>query len=294
MNTKILILLLLSIFTACTSPVEESDAYGNFEAETVLVSAEHPGRLLAALYDDGDILTQNQILAMVDTSQIALQLIQVDAQKASIASRKASVNSQIEVLKEQKRNLQINEARIQNMMKSGASTQQQLDEIQGKIKVIERQMESTNTQYVAISMEIEVLDAKKELIQDQLRRCTIRSPIKGTILEKYVQTGEYVNPGKNLYKVADLSSLDLRVFVSGAQLPEIKLGQEVEVLIDKNDLDYRSFNGRISWISSEAEFTPKIIQTKQERVKLVYAVRVKVENDGSLKIGMPGEIKWSE
>ena len=178
------------------------------------------------------------------------------------------------------------------MLKDGAATQKQLDDITGQIGVLERQIESTRTQYTSVNKELEVLDAQVAATRDVLDRCSVMAPASGTILETYVEQGELAAPGKPLFKIANLDELTLKVYVSGTQLPKVKIGQEVKVLIDKSETENQTLSGRVDWISSEAEFTPKIIQTKEERVKLVYAVKVLVKNDGTLKIGMPGEIRW--
>lgn len=276
----------------CKTNVETSDAYGNFEAETVIVSAESSGKILQLNVDKGQTIETNFVAALIDTIQIQLKVLQVDAQKAAVDSKRESISSQIEVLQEQKKTLAVNENRTKRMLKDGASTQKQLDDIQGQMRVIDKQIESTKTQFVAVTKELEVLDAQKLSMIDMLERCAVKSPVSGTILETYTEQGELTAPGKSLFKIADLSELELKVYVSGAQLPDVKIGQEVEVLIDKNETENQFLSGKISWISSEAEFTPKIIQTKEERVKLVYAVKVVVENDGTLKIGMPGEVNF--
>ena len=177
------------------------------------------------------------------------------------------------------------------MLQDGAATKKQLDDIAGQIAVIDRQIESTQTQFTSIKSELDVLKTQMTSTQDLVDRCTVESPATGTILETYIEQGELAGPGKPLFKLADLDNLMLKVYVSGAQLPNVKIGQEMEVLVDKNAEENQSFTGEVVWISSEAEFTPKIIQTKEERLKLVYAVKVKVQNDGTLKIGMPGEVK---
>lgn len=282
----------LAFFTSCDTTGDLSDAYGNFEAETVIVSAESPGKIVELNIEKGQQVKAGQVAALIDTIQLHLKLVQIDAQKAAVETRQQSTQSQIEVLEEQKKVLQVNEDRTTRMLKDGAATQKQLDDIQGQINIIEKQIASTKTQFEAIRKELEVLNVQKNVLQDQLDRCYIASPTKGTILETYAEQGELTTTGKSLFKIADLSELDLKAYVSGAQLPKIKLGQSVTVLIDKSVNENHSLQGRISWISQEAEFTPKIIQTKEERVKLVYAIKVKVKNDGSLKIGMPGEVNF--
>ena len=288
-----LIILTLSIFIfGCQNKTEKSDAFGNFETEAMIVSSESAGNILLFNVEKGQKVEPNSISAIIDTVQIKLQLLQIDAKKAAVSSREQTTHSQIEVFNEQKKNLEINKSRITKMKKDGAATQKQLDDINGQISVIDKQILSTKTQFTAISKEIEVLDAQTSLLIDQLKRCFINPPTAGTIIETYAKQGELTAPGKPLYKMANLNELTLKVYVSGAQLSNVKIGQTVEVLIDKNKNENQSLSGTITWISSEAEFTPKIIQTKEERVKLVYAVKIAVENDGTLKIGMPGEINF--
>ena len=290
MKYKTLAIILITLIYGCATEIDKSDAFGNFEAETVIVSSESSGKILQFNIEKGQSINVDYKAAIIDTVQLKIKLLQIDAQKLAVDSRRTSIQSQIGVLKEQKKNLQTNKSRVQKMLKDGASTQKQLDDIQGQINVIDKQIESTKTQFVAISKELEVLDTQKLSITDQLERCTVQSPVSGTILETYAEEGELTTMGKPLFKVADLNEMELKIYVSGAQLPNVKLGTSVEVIIDKSEVENQSLSGKITWISSEAEFTPKIIQTKEERVKLVYAVKVTVKNDGTLKIGMPGEV----
>nr|WP_319511947.1 HlyD family efflux transporter periplasmic adaptor subunit [uncultured Draconibacterium sp.] len=290
---KILYIISLPLlFIACQSDNDTADAYGNFEAETVIVSAETPGKILELKVDKGDKIEAGFSAALIDTVQLHLQLLQLDAQQTAVIAKRQSIQSQIAVFEEQKANLEINEERIQKMLKDGAATQKQLDDIQGQISVIDKQIANTKTQFTLISKEQEVLEAQKTSVADQLNRCSVKSPVSGTILETYAEQGELTTAGKALFKIADISELELKVYVSGAHLPHVKLGKQIDVMVDQNATENQHFSGTITWISSEAEFTPKIIQTKEERVKLVYAVKVTVKNDGTLKIGMPGEVSW--
>jgi HlyD family secretion protein len=223
---------------------------------------------------------------------LSLQIKQLQAQQQAVATKRVNVQAQADVLKEQIDNLKITQGRIHRMFADRAATQQQADDVDGQMRVLEKQMKSTNTQFVSIDSELEVIHAQLNIAKDQLGKCFVRALTPGTVLEKYTEPGELVSPAKAVVKLGDLSQLDLRVYVSGAQLPGIKLGQEVEVLIDQDQDNNQSLKGEVSWISSEAEFTPKIIQTREERVKLVYAVKVTVKNDGRLKIGMPGEVRF--
>ncbi|MGC9353922.1 MAG: HlyD family secretion protein [Mariniphaga sp.] len=292
MKSKTIIFALFGLILSCSNQNNRSDAFGNFEAETVIVSAETSGKILQLNVEKGQKIGAGEVAALTDTVQISLKLQQIEAQKAAVEAKRQSIHAQVAVFEEQKKNLQINEKRISQMLTDGAATQKQLDEITGQIGVIDRQIESTKTQFISINKELQVLETQKATSRDLLNRCKVISPVTGTILETYVEQGELAAPGKPLFKLANLDELTLKVYVSGAQLSNIKIGQEVDVLVDKNETETQSFSGKITWISPEAEFTPKIIQTKEERVKLVYAVKVAVKNEGTLKIGMPGEVSW--
>jgi HlyD family secretion protein len=294
MKSKTIIFALSVLFFGCSSQNQKSDAFGNFEAETVIVSAETSGKILQLNVKKGQKIKAGEVAALTDTVQIDLKLQQIEAQKAAVEAKRQTINAQVAVFEEQKKNLQINKKRIAQMLADGAATQKQLDDIAGQISVIDRQIESTKTQFTAIDKELQVLETQKESTLDLLNRYKVVSPASGTILETYIEQGELAAPGKPLFKMANLDELTLKVYVSGAQLPNIKIGQEVDVLVDKNETENQKFSGKITWISPEAEFTPKIIQTKEERVKLVYAVKTTVKNDGTLKIGMPGEIRASQ
>ncbi|WP_297090825.1 HlyD family efflux transporter periplasmic adaptor subunit [uncultured Draconibacterium sp.] len=290
---KILVLTSIAVMLfSCERNTETADAYGNFETESVIVSAENTGKIIALNIKKGDIIKAGFPAVLIDTTQLHLQHLQAKAQQAAVISKRSSIQSQIVVLEEQMKNLKVNEARIKQMLNDGAATQKQLDDLQGQISVIEKQIENTKTQFLLIKKEYAVLAAQEQSLIDQLKRCTVKSPVSGTILETYAERGELAATGRALFKIADINQLELKVYVSGAQLPQIKLGQKVTVYTDRNETENQSLTGTISWISPEAEFTPKIIQTKEERVKLVYAVKVAVKNDGTLKIGMPGEVRW--
>ncbi len=292
MKYKILIFVFAALLFGCNTNEEKSDAYGNFEADPVIISSETSGKIVQLNVEKGQKIDSGFVAAIIDTVQTALKLQQIEAQKAAVSVRRQSIQSQIDVFEEQIKNLKTNEERVSKMLENEAATQKQLDDITGQIDVLKKQIASTRTQFTSVNKELEVLQTQMAATRDLLERGIVKSPAAGTILETYVEQGELANPGKPLFKVAGLNPLTLKVYVSGAQLPQVKYGQEVEVLVDKNANEKQSFNGKITWISPEAEFTPKIIQTKEERVKLVYAVKVEVPNDGTLKIGMPGEVSW--
>ncbi|MDP3642099.1 MAG: HlyD family efflux transporter periplasmic adaptor subunit [Bacteroidota bacterium] len=277
-------------FGACKNGEKKSDAYGNFEAVETIVSSEMAGKLLSMEVKQGDLLEPGKLIARIDTTELILRELQTQAQLAASETKKQNVTAQINVLKEQKKNAQTTQQRIARMFADKAATQQQMDDINGQINVLEKQISATDTQFQLIGSEMEVIKRQLDLISEQLTKCSIISPIHGTVLETYLETGELATPGKPVLKMADLSNLELKVYVSGTQLSGVKFGNEVKVLIDSATKEMQSKTGIITWISSESEFTPKIIQTKEERVKLMYAVKIIVPNDGSLKIGMPGEV----
>lgn len=285
-----IIALALLATAACKNGEQKSDAFGNFEATETIVSSESAGKILEMKVKEGSELAQGQTIALIDTTELYLKKKQTEAQLAATETKRQNVASQISVLKEQRKNIQTNVDRITKMFAEKSATLQQFDDITGQANVIDRQIASTNTQFQLIGSESEVVKRQLDLLNEQLSKCKVASPGKGTVLETYLETGELASPGKAILKMADLSSLELKVYISGAQLSNVKLGNEVKVLIDGGVKKMQSRTGKVTWISSESEFTPKIIQTKEERVKLMYAVKVLVPNDGALKIGMPGEV----
>jgi HlyD family secretion protein len=292
MKNLFLTTTLIILVTSCSTNDERSDAFGNFEAETVIVSSESSGKIIRINVEKGQKIDRGFVAAVTDTVQLHLKLEQIKAQKEAVNSNKQSIRAQIDILEEQKKNMVVDKKRVEDMVKDGAATQKKLDDINGQIAVIEKQIAHTKTQIISVNKELNVLETQQQATEDMLDRCTIVSPANGTVIETYIEQGELASPGKAVFKIADLDEMILKVYVTGAQLPDIRIGQKVKVIVDKNAKENQSFEGKITWISSEAEFTPKIIQTKEERVKLVYAIKVKVQNDGTLKIGMPGEIRW--
>jgi HlyD family secretion protein len=274
---------------ACDSNNNRADGYGNFEATEITVSAEGTGKLIALAIDEGDQLDERAVVGCIDTTQLALQKAQLNASRKKITANSSSVLSQITVYREQERTLEVEKARVTNLLKDSAATRKQLDDITGQLNVLHRQVASVRAQNTAVLAELESLDAQIAQLEDQIRKSVITNPAKGTVLIKYAEPGEVTSFGKPLYTIGMLDDMILRVYVSEVQLPSLRIGNKVEVRIDDAQ-GMRNLSGTISWISATAEFTPKVIQTKEERVNLVYAVKVSVQNDGSLKIGMPGEI----
>ena len=281
--------LILINLVACNKNNDKADGYGNFEATEVTISAEASGKIEYLNLEEGAIVAPNTQVGLIDTIQLYLSKQQLIASKNTIASKSVNVLSQTAVLNEQLKTTLIEQKRIQNMFAENAATKRQVDEINGKVNVLNEQIKSIKTQEAPISNEQKSIDVQIEKINDQIQKCKITSPFQGTVLAKYSEENEITNFGKPLYKLADLTTMTLRVYISEKQLNQIKVGQKVTVKIDTQE-DMKSYPGTISWIASSAEFTPKIIQTKEERANLVYAVKVNVKNDGSLKIGMPAEM----
>jgi HlyD family secretion protein len=242
--------------------------------------------------EEGQLLDSGVIIGIIDTTDLYLRKVQLQAQRNAIGTRLSGVKGQIDVQNQQKENLLVEKERITKLLADNAATKKQLDDINGAIELVEKQIGSINTQNAGILEEQVVVDKQIDQVRESIRKSYVRNPVRGTVLVKYAEKGEVMLPGKILYKIADLSELELKVYVSGDQLPAVKVGQKAEVLIDMDKKANRTLDGVVSWISQKAEFTPKIIQTKEERVDLVYAVKVRVVNDGSLKIAMPGEVNF--
>jgi HlyD family secretion protein len=289
MKTNLLIIITVFSLLGCKNKTDQADAYGNFEATEVIVSAETSGRILKFDVTEGTEIDQGSEIALIDTTMFHLQKAEIRAGMKGVRTRINSVNAQNDILNQQIANLNVNISRIGNMLKEDAATKKQFDDLTGQVAVLEKQIAANNTQKASVAAELSLYESKNATLNEQVIRSCVRSPLKGTVIEKYAEAGEMTAAGKPLVKIADLTLIKLKVYVSGAQLGSIKTGQEVTVRIDKGRKDYSSFKGRISYISGKAEFTPKIIQTKEERVTLVYALTIEVKNDGTMKSGMPGE-----
>jgi HlyD family secretion protein len=285
----ILTSLLISILGSCTGSGDKADGYGNFEATEITISAEANGKILFLDAEEGNMLAQNKVVGVIDTVQLSLKRDQLLASKNTIFSKSRNVLSQREVLKEQLKVVQNDRTRIENLLQAKAATTKQLDDINGQINIIKEQIKSVETQNSPIINEIKSIEIQIQQIEDQINKSVIQNPVKGTVLVKYAEPNEITAFGKPLYKIANLEDMILRVYISENQLSKLKIGQEVSVKIDAGE-EMKSYPGVVSWIAESAEFTPKIIQTKEERVNLVYAVKINVRNDGSLKIGMPAEM----
>jgi len=288
---KLIILISIAIFGSFTSckKVERADGYGNFETTEITISAEANGKIEFLDLEEGVVLEKNQKVGLIDTTQLYLSKQQALASQNTIGSRSGNVLSQVAVLHEELKTARSEKERVQNMFSENAATQRQVDQAEGKVNVINKQIKSVGTQNAPITNEVKSTHVQIKIIEDKIQKSLIINPLKGTVLSKYAEPGEITAFGKPLYKIADLSEMTLRVFIGEPQLPQVQIGQKVTIKIDEGE-GMKDYDGKVSWISSSAEFTPKIIQTKEERVNLVYAVKINVKNDGSLKIGMPAEM----
>lgn len=287
-------LLSLVAFYGCSTEAPPADAYGNFEADEIMVSAQVSGQIMEWTISEGQMVSKGDVLGLIDTTSIYLQKRQLYAQMQVLEQSKASISAEGRVIQEQINSAKRELNRIEDLFVGQAATQKQRDDAESALKILERRLEALQTQRARLSAEGEVLNVQLDVLQDQLEKAVITSPVDGTVLTDFVNAGELVSPGKPLFSVANLQEITLRVFMDANQIADLQLNQPVKVLVDGNNstdvAGLREYPGRVSWISPKAEFTPRTIQTREDRVTLVYAVKVEVENDGLLKIGMPGEV----
>jgi HlyD family secretion protein len=298
------------LLAACNGSGNDFDASGTFEADEVIVSSQANGKILSLNASEGAVLAKDSIVGLVDPTDISLQKEQMEESINALNDQTVNVEPQVRMLQDQLAvqqskldNLLHERSRTENLVKQDAATGKQLDDINAAIDVVRKEMSvtqqqinvqrnNTRTKNRSILSQAKPLQKRVAQLEDQLKKTGITNPINGTVLTKYAEPGEITSTGKALYKIADLSTIILRAYISGSQLSQVKLGQTVKVLVDDGKKKYKEMPGTITWISDKAEFTPKTIQTKEERANLVYAIKVSVKNDGNLKIGMYGEVKF--
>jgi HlyD family secretion protein len=294
------IALAIALLSSCSNKDGDYDASGSFEATEIIVSAEANGKIEKLSVMEGQQLEQGQQVGLIDSTQLYLQKMNllsnakgVRAQQPNIAAQTASIKEQIATLEREKQ-------RTTNLIKANAATQKQLDDINGQMEVLQKQLSASQSTLQKSSQNItaqsSAMDIQIEQIEDRLQKSIIKSPITGTVLNKYSEEGELANMGTPLFKIADINNMTLRVYVTNDQLSAVKLNDKVQVLVDESsdsEANYRAYEGIVTWISDKSEFTPKTIQTKNERANLVYAMKVSVKNDGYLKIGMYGEVRFN-
>jgi HlyD family secretion protein len=288
-RTMIILLLVTSITFSCETSDDRADAYGNFEVEETTISAQAAGELLEFNIEEGVALKSDTRVGVIDSTTLAIQKSEIFANIGSIKARRVSIDAEQKVLDAEMANLKREHNRVKLLIKSESATQKQLDDIEGNIVVLKSKSSSISSQYSIINAQVKVMLAKIDLIDEQISRCLIINPTNGLVLTKLARKNELVAPGRPLYKIADMSTIYLKAYIAEPQLAIIKQGQKVIVKVDYPE-GQKEIEGLVSWVSSESEFTPKIIQTKEERVNLVYAIKVSVNNDGYLKLGMPGEV----
>lgn len=295
-------------FIACNNNKREFDASGTFEVDEVVVSSEVPGKILSLDVREGDTIPKGKIVGEIDSTNLTLQKEQVQATILSLREKEANVTPQTDLLQKQLavqqsqlQNLLHEKTRFENLLKQDAATGKQVDDINAQVDVAKKQIAVTqqqidvqknnvSTQNRSIMSERRPLEKQIAQLNNQIQKADIVNPVPGTVITKYAEAGELTSTGKALYEIADLSEMTLRAYISGTQLSQVKLNQTVKVLVDNGADSYKEVNGIVTWISDKAEFTPKTIQTKDERANLVYAIKIKVKNDGYLKIGMYGEV----
>jgi len=285
-----------TLLTACNNKHVSYDASGCFEAEETIISSEATGIIKRLEIEEGQTLEAGQNIGYIDSLQLYLKKKQLEAQVIAILGKKPNISVQLSALQEQLKTAEKEKTRVANLVKGDAATPKQLDDINAQIEVLKRQIEAQQST-LSISSEglgkdVVPLQVQIEQLNDQIAKCNIINPTNGTVLAKYAETNEMTATGKPLYKIADLSNIILRAYITGNQLPQVKLNQQVKVLTDDGKSGYKETTGKIVWINDKAEFTPKTIQTKDERANMVYAIKVKVKNDGAYKVGMYGEIKF--
>ena len=289
------ILFLTTGFLACHNKEEKYDASGTFEAVETIVSAEASGNIKSLILEEGQVLQAGQVVGYIDSVQLYLKKQQLQAQINTVLSGKPDIGAQTAALQEQLRQAEREQRRTANLVKSDAATQKQLDDATSQVSVINKQIAALRSSLSINSSNLEQqttpLDVQITQINDQLSKCRIINPVGGTVLTKYAEANEVTAAGKPIYKIAALNTIILRAYITGDQIAHVKVGQAVKVLVDDTKDSYKSYQGTIDWMSDKAEFTPKTIQTKDERANLVYAIKIRVQNDGYLKIGMYGDVK---
>lgn len=284
------------ILLSCGKNKNTFDASGTFEAEETIISSEVSGVIKEFNITEGQTIEAGQIIGFIDSTQLYLKKKQLEAQILALKSKKPDVAIQLAALQEQLKTAETEQVRISNLVKADAATTKQLDDINATVEILKKQIKAQKSALdistAGISTEELPVEVQIEQLKDQLSKCILVNPVNGTVLTKYSEKFEMTLPGKPLYKVADLSAIILRTYITGDQLPKVKINKKVTVSTDDGNGGFKKTEGIITWINNKAEFTPKTIQTKDERANMVYATKIQVKNDGSYKIGMYGEINF--
>lgn len=290
------VFLLCLLLQACGGGQENYDASGMFEAKTVIVASEISGRIEELRVKEGDRVEAGSCVGYIDTTQLYLLKLQAERGCRAVDKRIPDMDKQLEMTRRQLKKMEVERNRVEGMFRGGAATAKQVDDVETQLQVVKSMLAAQTNQLAAgiagAHEEADVYALKMKQVEDQIRRCYIVNPISGTVLAKYTEVKELASPAKALYKIGDLKNMYLRVYVGSGELAGLKIGQQVEVYAQCGVEKYRMYPGKVSWISQEAEFTPKTVQTRDERENLVYAVKIDVENDGFLKIGMYADVRF--
>ncbi|HMI08633.1 MAG TPA: HlyD family efflux transporter periplasmic adaptor subunit [Flavobacterium sp.] len=296
MNTKSIVAIAAIMLASCGNKENQFDATGTFETVETIVSAEANGTIKAFNIEEGQQLKAGQAIGYIDTIQLSLKKKQFQAQISSVLSRKPNINAETAALQEELKHAKSEQNRVASLVKADAATRKQLDDATSQIEVIRKritaQQSTLGTATSGLNEDAQSLKVQVDQIDDQIAKSKIVNAINGSVITKYAEANEMAAIGKPLYKIADMSTVILRAYITGNQFAKVKTGQQVTVYVDSDSENYRKYQGIVEWISDKAEFTPKTIQTKDERANLVYAIKVRVKNDGLLKIGMYGEIRF--
>lgn len=296
MSNRLLIIAAAAIVCSCGNSGTDFDASGVFETTEITVSAKGTGEIVSLTIDEGQDVKAGQELGTIDMTQLRLKRTQLEATRKATDSRRLDEGRQVAIIKQQIINQQKDLERFRSLLADGAATQKQVDDIEFQIGVLQKQLAATTeqvaTQNVSIDGQSSGIAAEIAQIEDMMSNSVIRSPADGIILDKYAERGEYATPGKALFKMGDIANMRLRAYITADQLTAIKLGQKVRVYADQGKDGHKEYDGVVTWISDKAEFTPKTIQTRDERANLVYAVKISVKNDGLIKRGMYGDVKF--
>ena len=297
-NAKLIYLVLLLSILSCKEKANNYDASGSFEATETIIAAEATGKILQLNIDEGQQLDSGQLIGFIDSAQLQLTRLQLMQSKKAILSSRPESKTQVEALRTELANAVLDRNRTAKLVEGGVASQKQLDDADAKIATLQSkiaaQESSLQTTTASLNEQGNTVDAQMNEINDQLKKCVIVNPVKATVLSKYAEQYEMAVLGKPLYKIADISTIILRAYITGDQLHQVKIGQRIKVFTDDGKGGYKEREGVITWINEKSEFTPKTIQTKNERANLVYAMKVNVKNDGYLKIGMYGEVGWNK
>ncbi len=296
MMKKSIAILLPVLMVSCNRDKSDYDATGMFEATEVTVSAEQSGRIMSLGVEEGDSLTAGQQVGLIDTVQLSLQALQLGETRMSYANQRPDIEKQIAATRQELAKAEQEQKRYEALVRDGAANQKQLDDAESQVKVLRKQLAAQQSQLDnttnSLNSQMSATDVQRLQVMDNLAKCHITAPISGTVLDKYAEEGEYAMPGTPLFKMADIYNMYMRAYVTTAQLQSVRVGQEVTVMADYGDGNRHEYPGTVTWISDKSEFTPKTILTDDERADLVYAVKILIRNDGYIKIGMYGEVRF--